>query len=365
MRTVNGKHVSNSLPWTDGDQINIKQKDSRHIKVEVANKFSLSWNGFGNLVTEIDPSLYGKVCGLLGDADGNPDNDLQLQMPDGTLRLIDDGEKSGDSWMIPGSNTVVLVSWRIQQYGASIFSMGKVVLRALTLFLFSELLTRAQTSGLERERGAPLSDTHANGRRLDSFFSGYFQRDDRDLAAICNNGDVCSFEAEIGGQTRQFVGSCRQRCNPDENHSEFQMNLIGSKSKMCDVVKGCNCKCCASAATKNTLEMLGYKCVASKDTDDCFCKYGGTCKETCLDNEKWQDKPELCSVNCKCCVPVKPPPHPMLPGDKGDPHYTTFDLFSYTHTGHNCTYILFKECVKYPSFIVATKYSSLSIKKLQ
>ncbi|XP_077867901.1 uncharacterized protein LOC102803346, partial [Saccoglossus kowalevskii] len=147
-------------------------------------------------------------------------------------------------------------------------------------------------------------------RRLDSFFSGYFQRDDRALAEICNNGEVCATYMDINGQSRSFAGSCRQRCNPDEDHSEFQINGNSTYDLKCNVVKGCNCKCCASETTKNTLEQIKYPCVSDKNTDDCFCKYGGTCKETCLDTEKWQDKPELCSVNCKCCVPVTPPPHP-------------------------------------------------------
>jgi hypothetical protein len=101
---VNGVDVTESLPWSsDSGDIVIRVRDQRHIKIEVTDKFSLSWNGYSNLIAELHSDLHGKICGLMGNADGNPDNDLMMQSGDGTLVMTSDPEEFGNSWMIPGS----------------------------------------------------------------------------------------------------------------------------------------------------------------------------------------------------------------------------------------------------------------------
>ncbi|XP_006814123.1 von Willebrand factor-like [Saccoglossus kowalevskii] len=98
---LNGKLLTKPLPWKVGDfSVN---RYSEHVKVTLDSKFSLLWNGKGRVAPTVNPSLYGKVCGLMGNADDNPDNDFQTQMPDGTLQPTNDTRAFGDSWLIPGS----------------------------------------------------------------------------------------------------------------------------------------------------------------------------------------------------------------------------------------------------------------------
>ncbi|XP_006819208.1 kielin/chordin-like protein [Saccoglossus kowalevskii] len=64
-------------------------------------KLFLTWNGKIHKITVQleDPDMYGNVCGLLGNSDGNPDNDFVK--PDGSI--THDAEIFGNSWAVPGS----------------------------------------------------------------------------------------------------------------------------------------------------------------------------------------------------------------------------------------------------------------------
>ncbi|XP_006819688.1 BMP-binding endothelial regulator protein-like [Saccoglossus kowalevskii] len=62
---------------------------------------TITWNGkpHKNMIAINDDSLRGKVCGLLGNADGIPDNDFVK--PNGTP--AHDSEEFGKSWQVPYS----------------------------------------------------------------------------------------------------------------------------------------------------------------------------------------------------------------------------------------------------------------------
>ncbi|XP_006812578.1 BMP-binding endothelial regulator protein-like [Saccoglossus kowalevskii] len=64
-------------------------------------KLAATWNGKPHKITINlgDSDMHGKVCGLLGNSDGNPDNDFIK--PDGTM--ASDAKEFGDSWAVPGS----------------------------------------------------------------------------------------------------------------------------------------------------------------------------------------------------------------------------------------------------------------------
>ncbi|XP_077862815.1 mucin-2-like [Saccoglossus kowalevskii] len=98
---VNGNEIDSPFPWTNG-RIKVDKYDE-HVKISLDSKFTLLWNGKGRAVPTLDASMFGKVCGLLGNADDNPDNDMQMRMPDGTMKTTSDVNKFGNSWVIPGS----------------------------------------------------------------------------------------------------------------------------------------------------------------------------------------------------------------------------------------------------------------------
>ena len=56
--------------------------------------FSVSWDGYSSINVKINQRYKGKMCGLLGNADGNPNNDFQL--PDKTVTT--NIAQFGNSW---------------------------------------------------------------------------------------------------------------------------------------------------------------------------------------------------------------------------------------------------------------------------
>ncbi|XP_006816798.1 von Willebrand factor-like [Saccoglossus kowalevskii] len=98
---MNGKLLDKPLPLVSGD-LTI-HKYTEHVKVDLESKFSLFWDGKGRVAPKLDPSVHGKLCGLLGDADGNADNDFKMRMLDGTLKYTDDIISFADSWVLSGS----------------------------------------------------------------------------------------------------------------------------------------------------------------------------------------------------------------------------------------------------------------------
>ena len=70
-------------------------------KVALSTDFGLLVTFDGDLTGEVyvDDSYSGHMCGLCGDNDGNPDNDLKV--PDGTLVTSDN--EFGNKWADFGS----------------------------------------------------------------------------------------------------------------------------------------------------------------------------------------------------------------------------------------------------------------------
>ncbi|XP_077870023.1 BMP-binding endothelial regulator protein-like [Saccoglossus kowalevskii] len=99
---VNDEIMGVDSPVTYGN-LTVARVSSEHIKISLGSRFSLKWNGSGRVAPILDQSMFGKVCGLLGNGDSNPDNDMQIPMPDGTLKTVNNIEEFGDSWRVPGS----------------------------------------------------------------------------------------------------------------------------------------------------------------------------------------------------------------------------------------------------------------------
>ncbi|XP_006812472.1 BMP-binding endothelial regulator protein-like [Saccoglossus kowalevskii] len=222
--------------------------------------------------------------------------------------------------------------------------MGRVISNVVTVILFSACLTSVLAASLEGKE-SPVSDT---GSRLGSFFHGLYQR--QMTPTECNETAECkSLFNNI-----ETKGNCLEQC--DITKHLLQMN---NNFNLCNKVNKCGCKCCIDADDGEKLKNDSYPCIADNDRDLCACKFGGMCKSECEDGEHNVTNKQfsLCSLNCVCCVKTKN--HTKYPEgtSEGDPHLTTFDGLNYTHTGQNCTYVLFKECKPYPSFLVATKYT--------
>nr|XP_006812480.1 PREDICTED: zonadhesin-like [Saccoglossus kowalevskii] len=183
--------------------------------------------------------------------------------------------------------------------------MERAISNVVKVFLFSACLTSVLAASLEGKE-SPVSDTES---RLDSFFHGLYQR--QALQSQCNVNDPCKSSMLYKGSTVTSHGECGQQCDITK---DLQMN---NNLNLCNKVSKCGCKCCIRSNIGKSLEAIGYQCIA----DDA--------KEHKLEGGQSQ----------------------------GDPHLTTFDGLNYTHTGQNCTYVLFKECKRYPSFVVATKYT--------
>ncbi|XP_077862102.1 zonadhesin-like [Saccoglossus kowalevskii] len=101
---VNDMSVTGILPMTtdEGVHINIGY-EYKLVHVDFPEVFSLSWNGRDNIIATIDEDFHGYVCGLLGDADGDPRNDMMMILPDGLFELTNDDNEFGNNWEVPGS----------------------------------------------------------------------------------------------------------------------------------------------------------------------------------------------------------------------------------------------------------------------
>ncbi|XP_006823116.2 hemocytin-like [Saccoglossus kowalevskii] len=98
---INGKRMVGNYTVIGNTQGTVTHTGPK-ISVELTRPaVSLNWdrNLHGITIEFEDDELYGKVCGLLGDADGDPNNDFV--MSDGTRTL--DSNEFGNSWMVPGS----------------------------------------------------------------------------------------------------------------------------------------------------------------------------------------------------------------------------------------------------------------------
>ncbi|XP_077865516.1 von Willebrand factor-like [Saccoglossus kowalevskii] len=68
----------------------------------MADEFTVWFNGNGLVDVAIDEKYHGKVCGLLGNANDDPDDDFQKLTSNG-LELVSDVNEFANSWVVPGS----------------------------------------------------------------------------------------------------------------------------------------------------------------------------------------------------------------------------------------------------------------------
>ncbi|XP_006820201.2 zonadhesin-like isoform X2 [Saccoglossus kowalevskii] len=102
---IGGKLYNDTVTILGHDMVSIR-KEGKHLVVHIKKpKISVIWNGKPNkvMVSLSDTQLTGSICGMLGNADGNPKNDF---IKTDKTRTSDAAE-FGDSWAVPGSCSTV------------------------------------------------------------------------------------------------------------------------------------------------------------------------------------------------------------------------------------------------------------------
>ncbi|XP_077981170.1 BMP-binding endothelial regulator protein-like [Glandiceps talaboti] len=70
--------------------INAKLSESQNdVIITIPDKVSVQWNGKGKAVITVDKKLYGKVEGMLGNANDDPRDDLTFKDPNEERRMLD------------------------------------------------------------------------------------------------------------------------------------------------------------------------------------------------------------------------------------------------------------------------------------
>ncbi|XP_077862704.1 uncharacterized protein LOC102802952 [Saccoglossus kowalevskii] len=88
--------------WEDPTNGITIQPDHSKVKLDMAGEFTVWFNGNGRVDVAIDEKYHGKVCGLLGNANGDPDDDFHKLTSNG-LELVSDVNEFANSWVVPGS----------------------------------------------------------------------------------------------------------------------------------------------------------------------------------------------------------------------------------------------------------------------
>ncbi|XP_077863475.1 zonadhesin-like [Saccoglossus kowalevskii] len=102
---INGKIHNLLTPLIFGN-LTVTRDNAGYVRAKLDSTFTLTWNGKGRVAPVLNQDLFGKVCGLMGNADGDPSNDMQIPMPDGTLKLVTESDEFGDKWIVPGSCSI-------------------------------------------------------------------------------------------------------------------------------------------------------------------------------------------------------------------------------------------------------------------
>ncbi|XP_077863881.1 BMP-binding endothelial regulator protein-like [Saccoglossus kowalevskii] len=100
---IGGELFTNASALLENGNGKVEIKDE-HLYVEIQSpRISLIWTKSIRAVhIELkDPAMHGNVCGLLGNYNGNPDDDFMR--PNGEILFRPDIYELGDTWTVPGS----------------------------------------------------------------------------------------------------------------------------------------------------------------------------------------------------------------------------------------------------------------------
>ena len=100
---VNGQLVE--LPYSDDSSVFTIAQAGRFIQIQTIFNVRVQFDGEGTAHVNLGCEYFNKTCGLLGNANGDPNDDYFG--PDGTIKLDEtsnliDKQAFGDSWLLEG-----------------------------------------------------------------------------------------------------------------------------------------------------------------------------------------------------------------------------------------------------------------------
>jgi hypothetical protein len=94
---VNGAQVQ--IPYKQSDKFKISY-DGRRVQYDTPFGLSVSFDGFWTIVVSVPDSYAGKMCGMCGNNDGDPSNDMTMKNGIFVGDMVNGKTLFGNSWIV-------------------------------------------------------------------------------------------------------------------------------------------------------------------------------------------------------------------------------------------------------------------------